>query len=68
MPVSRISRDEAIKTCKKAQEEFEEIRYEPAVQRAIGLMGLLGEQIGYTPAFRAIVMGKPAEESIRWKD
>ena len=37
-------------------------------EQTIQCLQLAGNGAGYKPAFRALVQGMPAEESVRWED
>jgi len=64
----KLTRAEAVEKCRQAQIDIADIKQSPDVQRFIGSMGLLGESVGYTPAFRALIMDTEPEGSVKWVD
>jgi len=63
--MEHMTREEAIQYL-TMQRDFFEMAATPETKLALEILKEAGKQVGYTPAFRCLVMGLDPEESIRW--
>jgi len=62
--MERYTKDEAVKVLEVCKAKMDEAKTR---DEAVEILKEAGKEVGYTPAFRCLVMGKTPEESIRWK-
>ena len=64
----KISKAEAVQIVQAAQANLAQVANQPGAQTVLALLRSLGQQVGYTPAFRALVMNAEPDKAIRWKE
>jgi DNA primase large subunit len=62
--MARYTREEAVKVLEVSKAKMDEAKTR---DEALAILREAGKEVGYTPAFRCLVMGQTPEESIRWK-
>ncbi len=67
MPQNRISKQEAIAYLADVQRIIKESEQLPWAAQKYRLQAA-GKAVGYTPAFRCLVMDLTPEESVRWEE
>jgi hypothetical protein len=60
----QMSKEDAIQFLHEAKERLSQAKTK---EETLAVLGDAGSQVGYTPAFRALVAGVAPEDSIRWK-
>lgn len=59
----KISREEGVAVLEAVKKQLDET---VGKEDTIKLLAYAGSTVGYAPAFRALVMDKPAAQAIRW--
>ncbi len=64
----KITKQEAMEALYRAKEQLEMIDDDgaSAKQATLNILADAGKTVGYKPAFRALVLGKPPEDAIKW--
>ena len=64
----KMSREEAIQYLTGQRDRMDDaIAINESIKVVLSILQETGETIGYTPAFRCLVMGLEPEQSIRWE-
>ena len=65
--VEKMTREEAIQFLTMQRDRMDDaIAINEPIKVVLAILQETGETVGYTPAFRCLVMGLEPEESIRW--
>jgi septal ring factor EnvC (AmiA/AmiB activator) len=59
----KLSKTEAVAILQSAKQELDATSNK---EDFVSVLASAGQKVGYSPAFRCLVMGKDAEDSVRW--
>lgn len=63
MAREQITHDEAVTALRRYQFEYEQAKTKAEANE---VLKAAGQKVGYTPAFRCLVMNQTPEDSVRW--